>query len=335
MRGEATVNRTTAAWVGDGSRIHALDADLSATATDGATATVTSAAVGLISNGDVVALAGDTSTVDAHIGQTTGSASTAGRDAAVTTTGAGETLGVKATLTSPVRATTDVLSISLGVSTSKTRTTAESTPTVRVYAGDRGVLSATGNVELAATASTQVAAKGTGISGTVGVAASGAEVMATLNPSVQAFSERTGALGGRDVKLTAALNVDAAGNPIQQTFDGATHAPAYATVTLGSFALLGGVAGGIVTVTTAGSPEGVVNEEALLATPEDRRPWVPVSAVSRTLDQGLRLPVAITGEDLVRAIHAHPATEYLLVEEDGSIYGVLSTADVDRAFREA
>jgi Zn-dependent protease len=94
-------------------------------------------------------------------------------------------------------------------------------------------------------------------------------------------------------------------------------------------------AGSIVTITTSGRPVGVVNEEALLATPEDRRPWVPVSAVARTLDEGLRLPVAITGEDLVRAINAHPAGEYLLVEEDGSIYGVLSTADVDRAFREA
>ena len=94
-------------------------------------------------------------------------------------------------------------------------------------------------------------------------------------------------------------------------------------------------AGGIVTVTTAGTLEGVVNEEALLATPEDRRPWVPVSTVARTVEKGLRLPVGITGEDLVRAINAHPATEYLLLEDDGSIYGVLATADVDRAFREA
>jgi Zn-dependent protease len=94
-------------------------------------------------------------------------------------------------------------------------------------------------------------------------------------------------------------------------------------------------AGSIVTVTTGGGPVGVVNEEALLATPEDRRPWVPVSAVARTLEEGLRLPVAITGEDLIRVINDHPAGEYLLVEEDGSIYGVLSTADVDRAFREA
>ena len=94
-------------------------------------------------------------------------------------------------------------------------------------------------------------------------------------------------------------------------------------------------AGGIVTVTTAGSPVGVVNEDALRATPVDRRPWVPVSTVARTLDEGLQLPVGITGEELVRAINAHPAAEYLLVDDDGSIYGVLATADVDRAFREA
>ena len=94
-------------------------------------------------------------------------------------------------------------------------------------------------------------------------------------------------------------------------------------------------AGGIITVTTGGSPVGVVNEEALRATPEDRRPWVPVSTVARSIDQGLRLPVGIAGEDLVRAINAHPATEYLLLADDGSVYGVLSTADVDRAFREA
>ena len=150
-----------------------------------------------------------------------------------------------------MRATTDVLSISLGVSTSKTRTTAESTPTVRVYAGDRGVIAATGDVVFAANASTQTAAKGSGISGTLGVAASGAEVTSTLNPTVSAFTERTGSVGGAGVAFTVKLNVDAAGNPIQQTVDGATHGPAYAKVTLGSGGLLAGVAGGTVTVTNS------------------------------------------------------------------------------------
>jgi Zn-dependent protease len=94
-------------------------------------------------------------------------------------------------------------------------------------------------------------------------------------------------------------------------------------------------AGGIVTVTSTGAPVGVVNEAALLATPEDRRPWVPTSTVARDLAGGLSLPADIGGEDLVQAITRTPASEYVLVESDGSVYGVLTTADVDRAFREA
>ncbi len=92
-------------------------------------------------------------------------------------------------------------------------------------------------------------------------------------------------------------------------------------------------AGSIVTVTAAGVPTGVVNEAALMSVPHERRAWVPVSSVTRTLDAGLSLPVGISGEDLIRAISASPAGEYLLLDADGSIFGVLSTADVDRAFR--
>lgn len=93
-------------------------------------------------------------------------------------------------------------------------------------------------------------------------------------------------------------------------------------------------AGSIVTVTSAGRPTGIVSEAAVLATPDERRPWVAVSAVARTLEDGLTLPATISGEELVLAISRRPAEEYLLVEEDGQIVGVLATADVDRAFRE-
>jgi Zn-dependent protease len=92
-------------------------------------------------------------------------------------------------------------------------------------------------------------------------------------------------------------------------------------------------AGSIVTVSSTGEPTGIVNEAALLATPEERRPWLAVATLSRTLEKGLSLPVSIAGEDLIRAITFLPAHEYLLVEDDGSIFGVLSTADVDLAFR--
>ena len=94
-------------------------------------------------------------------------------------------------------------------------------------------------------------------------------------------------------------------------------------------------AGAIVTVTSSGRPVGVVNEAALAATPEERRPWLATSTVARGVDDGLALPVGLAGEELVRAITRSPATEYLLVEDDGSLYGVLTTADVDKAFREA
>lgn len=92
-------------------------------------------------------------------------------------------------------------------------------------------------------------------------------------------------------------------------------------------------AGGIVTVTQGGVPVGVVNEQALLSVPLERRAWVPTSSVARTLETGLSLPVAIAGEELIRAITARPAAEYLLLDTDGSIFGVLATADVDAAFR--
>lgn len=94
-------------------------------------------------------------------------------------------------------------------------------------------------------------------------------------------------------------------------------------------------AGSIVTVTTDGRPVGVVNEAALLATPEERRPWVATSTVARTLTDGLALPADLAGEDLVAALTRTPAAEYVLVEPDGRLYGVLSAADVDAAFRRA
>ena len=91
-------------------------------------------------------------------------------------------------------------------------------------------------------------------------------------------------------------------------------------------------AGSIVTVDPQGRPVGLVNETAVAATPEDRRPWVTVGAVSRTLQPGLTLAADTGGEDLVRAMQPAPSNEYLLVAPDGSVYGVLVTQDVDAAF---
>ncbi len=92
-------------------------------------------------------------------------------------------------------------------------------------------------------------------------------------------------------------------------------------------------AGSIITVTSAGRPVGLVDEAAVRAVPADRLPWVAVSTVARTLDEGLQLPVGITGAELLEAISRTPANEYLLVEPDGAVYGVLATSDVERAIQ--
>lgn len=91
-------------------------------------------------------------------------------------------------------------------------------------------------------------------------------------------------------------------------------------------------AAGVVTVSADGVPVGIVNEAAVLATPEARRASVPVSSVARTVQAGQSLPADAAGEELVLAMQRHPAPEYLLVEPDGRLYGVLVTGDVDRAF---
>jgi hypothetical protein len=82
----------------------------------------------------------------------------------------------------------------------------------------------------------------------------------------------------------------------------------------------------------AGQPHSIVSEAAVQATPAERRPWLPVSAVARTVEPGLTLPADLAGEPLIRAMQHTPASEYLLLEPDGRLFGVLVTDDVDRAF---
>jgi Zn-dependent protease len=94
-------------------------------------------------------------------------------------------------------------------------------------------------------------------------------------------------------------------------------------------------AGSLVVLDATGHASGIVNEAAVQATPEDRRPWLPVSAVARTLEPGLVLSADLSGEALIRAMQRAPATEYLLLDEDGRVFGVLVTEDVDRAFSAA
>ncbi|MGH3240944.1 MAG: site-2 protease family protein [Spirillospora sp.] len=91
-------------------------------------------------------------------------------------------------------------------------------------------------------------------------------------------------------------------------------------------------AGAIVIADHDGRPLGLVSEKAVTATPEHRRPWVSVGDLSRGVNDQVTLPADITGEELMDALRRAPASEYLLVERDGRVFGVLATTDIDRAF---
>ena len=86
----------------------------------------------------------------------------------------------------------------------------------------------------------------------------------------------------------------------------------------------------IVIVDHENRPIAIVNEAAVTATPTERRPWVDVGALARTIDPSLVLNADIGGMALLDALRRAPATEYLLTEASGEVYGVLATRDLDQ-----
>jgi Zn-dependent protease len=79
-------------------------------------------------------------------------------------------------------------------------------------------------------------------------------------------------------------------------------------------------------------PIAIVNENAVMATPPQRRPWIDAGSLARTIGPGMILPADLSGMALLDAVRRSPATEYLLVEPSGQVYGVLAATDLDHAF---
>jgi Zn-dependent protease len=79
-------------------------------------------------------------------------------------------------------------------------------------------------------------------------------------------------------------------------------------------------------------PYAVVSESAVLTVPEHRRPWTATGALAREVRPGMWLGADTDGEGLLAALRSTPASEYLVMERDGTVCGVLSLADVERAF---
>jgi Zn-dependent protease len=92
-------------------------------------------------------------------------------------------------------------------------------------------------------------------------------------------------------------------------------------------------AGGLIVVDGSGRPTGVVSEAAVTATPTARRPWVSIGSVSRGVGESQFVAAYLAGEELLARLQMSPAPEYVVVEPDGSVYGVLAASDVAAALR--
>ena len=88
----------------------------------------------------------------------------------------------------------------------------------------------------------------------------------------------------------------------------------------------------LVIVDHENTPTAIVSEAAVQATPEERRPWIDVGSLARTLEPGMVLSANLSGMELIKAVQQAPASEYLLVEPSGQVFGVMAASDLDIAF---
>jgi Zn-dependent protease/CBS domain-containing protein len=87
----------------------------------------------------------------------------------------------------------------------------------------------------------------------------------------------------------------------------------------------------VVIVDHEDTPIAILDEKAVSDTPAQRRPWLEARSMARTLEPNLVLSADLSGMDLIDAISRAPATEYLLIERSGQVFGVLARRDVDNA----
>jgi hypothetical protein len=72
-----------------------------------------------------------------------------------------------------------------------------------------------------------------------------------------------------------------------------------------------------------------MNGAAADAVPVERRPWTTINQVSRPIEDGMRIPESLGGQELMARLQTTPASEYLVFDPaDGRPTGVLVMVDV-------
>jgi hypothetical protein len=74
-----------------------------------------------------------------------------------------------------------------------------------------------------------------------------------------------------------------------------------------------------------------VQNHAVDAVPVERRPWVPVSSVAVSVSDESTIAHSLAGEPFIQALAHSSAAEYVVVDPTGTVVGVISTQDVERA----
>ena len=86
------------------------------------------------------------------------------------------------------------------------------------------------------------------------------------------------------------------------------------------------------TTDSSGQVLALLNDTAAEAVPPERRPWVPVDSLARTLDADHVVRADLRGADLLRTVQADPHGDYLVVRGQ-DVIGVLRGADLNHLRR--
>ena len=126
-------------------------------------------------------------------------------------------------------------------------------------------------------------------------------------------------LGGLDAAaLIRPIVAVAAGTPLSE-------ARRYAPTTDGGAPVIG-------VADSSGHVLALLNDAAAEAVPPERRPWVPVDSLARTLDADHVVRADLRGADLLRTVQADPHGDYLVVRGQ-DVIGVLRGADLNHLRR--
>ncbi len=79
---------------------------------------------------------------------------------------------------------------------------------------------------------------------------------------------------------------------------------------------------------SSGRPWAIMNGGAADAVPLERRPWTTINQVSRPIEDGMRIPEDMTGQELMDRLSTPPEAESLVYGPDGRPTGVLVMVDV-------